>query len=124
MFSQISRVCPFSDYVDYRPFHDWKYFFLQTLHKYVQFSIKIDFNKLKLKYFYNEYERYFFLNITQCRKTRLILFPFWVHESADTRGISCSLSLRKLKETCIKMNGPKMFTTGVSMLTEIKQPLL
>lgn len=66
----------------------------------------------------------FFLNITQCRKTRLILFPFWVHESADTRGISCSLSLRKLKETCIKMNEPKMFTTGVSMLTEIKQPLL
>lgn len=61
MFSQISRVCPFSDYVDYRPFHDWKYFFLQTLHKYVQFEIKIDFNKLKLKYFYNEYERYNFL---------------------------------------------------------------
>lgn len=27
----------------------------------------------------------FFLNITQCRKTRLILFPFWVHESEDTR---------------------------------------
>lgn len=65
----------------------------------------------------------FFLNITQCRKTRLILFPFWVHESEDTRGISCSLSLRKLKETCIKMNGPKMFTTGVSMLTDFKQPL-
>lgn len=121
MFSQISRVCPFSDYVDYRPFHDWKYYFYK--HYTNMYNFKLKSILINWNIFIMNMNAIFFLNITQCRKTRLILFPFWVHESEDTRGISCSLSLRKLKETCIKMNGPKMFTTGVSMLTEFKQPL-